>query len=126
MPAELFGEETRRPRRDRRGHRREAQEQCHRRSRGAWTSVAEMRSGFGGFVFGGVAPEDGGASFRRNDGVDGAFEDEDAVGDGKAERAAGAAFAGDDGDDGDAEAGHFAHIAGDGLGLAALFSTEPG
>ena len=67
---------------------------------------------------------DGGAALGRNDGVDRVFEDEDAVGDGKAERAAGAAFAGDDGDGGDAEAGHFAHVAGDGLCLAALFGAD--
>ena len=73
-----------------------------------------------------VAPHDGRAGLRRNYGVDGLLKDEDAVGDGEGECASGASFAGDGGDGGDAETGHFAEIAGDGLGLAALLGTDAG
>jgi len=73
-----------------------------------------------------VFPEDGGAAFGRDDGVVGVFEDEDAVGDADAERAAAAAFAEDDGDDGDAEGEHFAEVDGDGLGDVAFLGGDAG
>ncbi len=80
--------------------------------------------GLGGV--GAVFPEDGGTAFRRDDGVVGVFKDEDDVGDGDAEGAAGAAFADDDGDDGGLEGAHFAEVDGDGFGDVALLGADAG
>jgi len=75
-------------------------------------------------LFVGLFPEDGGASFWRDDRVPGVLEHGDAVGDGDAECAAGAAFADDDAEDGDFEAGHFSEVDGDGFGLASFLGAE--
>ena len=85
-----------------------------------------FESGGGLLFFAGVLPHDGGAALGRDDGVDGVFEHEDAVGDRERQRSAGAAFAGNGGDGGDAEAGHFDEVAGDGFALAALFGADAG
>ena len=56
----------------------------------------ERRGGLGGV--GAVFPENRGATFGRDDGVIGVFQNEHAVADADAERAARAAFADDHGD----------------------------
>ena len=85
-----------------------------------------FRASAASFGLGGIAPQDRGAAFRRDHGVDRILEHEDAVADGDRQRAAGAAFAGDGHDDGHGQARHFAQVAGDGLGLAALLGVDAG
>src|SRR5262249_10927460 len=78
------------------------------------------------FGFGGIAPKDGGAALRRNHRVDGVFKNIDAISDGYAERAARAAFSSHSDNYGNGQPSHLAKIAGDRLGLSALFGIDPG
>ena len=80
----------------------------------------------GGFSFGRIAPDDGGAAFGRDHGVETVFENVDAITDGDSERSTRAAFTGDGDDNGNGETRHFAEIAGDGFPLAAFFGIDAG
>ena len=82
-----------------------------------------FRGGGGKFA---VAPQNGGATLRRNDGVNGVGKHEDHIAHGNPERAATAAFAGDDNDHRHAEYGHFLEGFRDGLGLSARLGLESG
>lgn len=83
--------------------------------------------GSGGLgFFHGVAPENCGAAFGRDDAVDGVFLHHHFVGDGDANCASGAAFADDDTDDGDGEFKHFEHGGGNCLGDATGFGFYAG
>src|SRR5437868_3604019 len=81
--------------------------------------------GFGGeFFFGGVAPHDGGAAFRRNDGINRVLHHQYAVGDGDRQSSAAAADANDGRNDGNFQPRHLAEIVGDGFGLSAFFGMD--
>lgn len=83
--------------------------------------------GFGsGLGFRRVAPHNGSTTLRRNDGVDGIFEHENAVANGGGQRSAGTALARNRDDDGHGQAGHFPEIMSDSLRLAALFGIHTG
>ena len=71
-------------------------------------------------------PEDAAAALGADDRVPGEFHHRDAVGHADAQRAAGAAFAGDDADDRRLQAAHLHQVAGDRLGLPALFGADAG
>ena len=86
-----------------------------------------VTEGGGGLLFfAGVLPHDGGTALGRDNGVDGVFEHEDAVGYCQRQRSARPAFACDSGDRGYAQTGHFDEVAGDGFALAALFGSNAG
>jgi len=83
--------------------------------------------GFGGLGGKGtIFPKNAGASFGRNDGVVGVFQNENAVGHPDAQGSTAAPFPNDDGDDGDMEIEHFANIDRDRLGHVALFTGDTG
>src|SRR5436190_20681282 len=73
-----------------------------------------------------VLPQDGRAAFGGDDGVHGVLEHQHAVGEPDGERAARAALTDHGRDNRGAERGHLYEIAGDRLGLTALFGAEPG
>ncbi len=71
-----------------------------------------------------VAPEDGGAAFRRNDGVPGILQHRHLIADANAKCAAARPFANDDADDRNRQVNHLKQIARDGLTLSALFCFQ--
>ncbi len=74
----------------------------------------------------GVLPEDRGAPLRRDHRVVGVFEDQQAVRDADAERAAAAALADHDAHDRDAQRRHLLDVLRDRAGLAALLGADAG
>ena len=76
--------------------------------------------------FTGVLPHDRRASLRRNDGVDGVLQHQNAVRDSESQRPTGSAFACDRRNGWDSEPRHFQEIAGDRLPLASLFGADAG
>ena len=85
---------------------------------------AEDFGGFGGAA--GIFPEDGGATFGGDDGIDGVAEHADVISGGECECAAGAAFADNGGEDGGLECGGFPEAHADGAGLSAFFGADSG
>ena len=71
-------------------------------------------------------PEDGGAAFRADHGVDGVLQHQHLVGNGNGQCAARAAFTDDGGDDVGLQLCHFVDVAADGFGLAALLGLDAG
>src|SRR6185437_12590818 len=75
-------------------------------------------------LVGDVALHDSRSALRRNDGVNGVFENEHAIGDGQRQRATRAAFTGNDGNSRHSQTRHFADVARDSFRLAALLGAQ--
>ena len=74
----------------------------------------------------GGLPQDRSAAFGRDHRVGAVFQHQRAIAHADSQRAAGAAFADHGTDDRHFQFGHFQQVAGDRLGLAALFGIDPG
>src|SRR5438067_5141574 len=83
--------------------------------------------GFGSqILFARVAPHDRGASFGRDNGIDGVLHHENAIGNSDGQCSAATAFARDSRNDWNFETSHFTQVMGNGFGLASLFGPQTG